>query len=303
MQSRGINVFPGYRAEGPKFAVWLLLPVGVLLIAFAVRTAMLSRDGIWYDEAYTAMIVQRSIVEIVTGVARLDMNTPLHYLLLKLWTAAAGSGEYAQRLLSVFAGVATVALVPALVDVGRRRRLLGLALAAFWPVMIDASTELRMYGLAICLSTASLLLMMRAMRLGRARDWTAWAVVSVAAFGSHVLAALFFAAQLPLWLRWWWPRRARGAAPFAATLVGLLALVGIAAFCAVVGKFTARYVAFAAPAAPAVLAGACIVRLPRWAALIAAAAALACSAAGAVFLLTSPVYANTDFRGAVRFLR
>ena len=366
------------RPVAAEFVVHTVVPLVVLLAAFAVRAAALSRDGFWYDEAYTSVFAQRSFTEIVAGAARLELNTPLHYVLLKMWTALAGAGEYVQRLLSVFAGVTTVALAPALVDVGRRRRLFALALAALWPVMIDLSIELRMYALAICLSTASLALLLRAMRRDRVRDWAAWAIVSVAAFGTHVLAALFFAAQLPLWLRWWWPRRSRqnvaslAAAAAAATamglcivalaamhgaygttyvarldfvrtlydsaaalvvpglqmpemipigatvcllaivagffgkrvqpatIVGLLSALVIAAFCTFVGKFAARYVAFALPA---LLAGACAVRLPRAASVAAAAATLVFAGAGAAYMLVAPAYANTDFRGAVRFLR
>jgi len=358
-------------------AVAFVLPVVVLLAAFALRTATLSRDGFWYDEAFTAVYAQRSALEIVMDVARFDLNTPLHYLLLKGWAALAGPGEYAQRMLSVFAGMATVALVPALVAAGRRRRLAALALAAAWPVLIDLSIELRMYALAICMGTASLASLLRGMRRDRPRDWAAWAVFGVAAFGSHVLGALFFAAMLPSWLRWWQPRRARSRASFVAaaiavasigvcgaalatmrgsygvtyvdrldfpdalyrsaaalfvpglqlpaamplgaalsalligagllarraptaTVVGLLAVGVITVFCAVVGKFAARYVAFAIPA---LLGGACAVRLPRGAMAVATTAVLALAGGFSAFTLVAPAYANTDFRGAVRFLR
>jgi len=234
-----------------------------------------------------------------------------------------------------------------------------------------------MYALAICMGTASLASLLRGMRRDRARDWAAWAVFGVAAFGSHVLGALFFAAMLPSWLRWWQPRRARSRASFVAaaiavasigvcgaalatmrgsygvtyvdrldfpdalyrsaaalfvpglqlpaamplgaavsalligagllarraptaTVVGLLAVGVITVFCAVVGKFAARYVAFAIPA---LLAGACAVRLPRGAMAVATTAVLALAGGFSALTLAAPAYANTDFRGAVRFLR
>jgi Dolichyl-phosphate-mannose-protein mannosyltransferase len=200
-------------AAQPRLLRFWLAAVSLFLAAFAARVIGLGEQSVWYDEAFTALFARKPPLEIVTDVARLDLNTPLHYLSLKLWAALAGESEFAQRSLSVFAGMITAALIPYLAgrepNTSRWQTLLALAMAAVWPVAINLSQELRMYALAICLNTAALALLARATRTDTRRAWAAWAVVALGAFGAHVLGALAFAAQLPLVLHWLLTGRSR----------------------------------------------------------------------------------------------
>lgn len=365
----------------PRLSRFWLAAALLLLAAFAARVIGLGDQSLWYDEAFTALFARKPAIDIVVDVARLDLNTPLHYLSLKLWAALAGESAFAQRSLSVFAGMITAALIAHLAGGGpntsRTQRLLALALAAVWPVAINLSQELRMYALAICLNTAALALLARAMRTSARRSWLAWAIVAFGAFGAHVLGALAFATQLPLLLHWLLTGRSRdrrdgllaalcaGTAiglcglvlqgfragygvtyteqlslantvlhslaalslprllpdtwiPAAAACAALALLIGlagnkrwlalyalltvllIALFSSVTGKFAARYVAFAVPP---MLAAAASVRLPRAAGLSAIGLMLAAGAAGVWQLRTAPVYANDNYRDAVRFLQ
>jgi hypothetical protein len=172
----------------------------VVLLAFAVRVFDLSAQSLWYDEGYTVMFAQRGINEIITGAAQLELNTPLHYLLLKFWMALAGTSEFSARLVSVFAGVITVVLTfPIARCVTGRASAVPALLVAFSPVCVMTAREVRMYALASCLCVASVVLLVICLarqEKGRREPWAAWAIVSLAAFAAHVLAAFVIGAQV-----------------------------------------------------------------------------------------------------------
>ncbi|MCL4505892.1 MAG: glycosyltransferase family 39 protein, partial [Chloroflexi bacterium] len=197
---------------------------------FAVRAAGLGSQSLWYDEGYTVLFARHDLATIIHGAAQLELNTPLHYILLHGWMAAGGDSEFVARLLSVFAGVLTVALGGALVRQvapgSRAVPILALALLAAWPVGVSLSQEVRMYALALCLALLSTVVLLRCLRVGAgAWRWAAWSVSVLVAFSAHVLTAFVFAAQALVLLVWWLrlPRAARPRWPvLAATATGLI---------------------------------------------------------------------------------
>ncbi len=198
----------------------LLLPTALIGLAFIVRIAGLGGPSLWYDEGYTVEFARNSIPALIRGAAQLELNTPLHYILLHGWMAAAGDSEFATRLLSVFAGVLTVALGGALArqvaPASRAAPLLALVFLAVWPVGVSISQEVRMYALSTGLALLSTVLLLRCLRPRTpARCWAAWGIAALAAFAAHVLTAFVFAAQLTVLLAWWGrrPRAARPRAP------------------------------------------------------------------------------------------
>jgi mannosyltransferase len=207
----------------------------VLLFAFALRTIGLDAQSLWYDEAFTALFARNDVGQIISDIARLDLNTPLHYLVLKFWGAMGGQSEFALRYLSVTAGVTTAAVAYRLA----RRNMLGALLVAVAPVLVLASQELRMYALAVAFSTASVWLALRATRVNTPQAWAAWAVIGLAGFLSHVLAALVLGVTALALLPWFWRTRSRPAllaacatfgpiVLFAGVMLGLRADYGVA---------------------------------------------------------------------------
>lgn len=216
----------------------------LLLLAFAVRIFDLAGPSLWYDEGYTVMFAQRGWGELIAGAARLELNTPLHYIVLKLWMQFAGMSEFSTRLLSVFAGVVTVALALRLALLQRRasspslpaheealsqRRasspnlpahgvalsqcrasspslpaLLPALLVALSPVCVLMSREVRMYAPAACLCVASVLCFALVMQRQTRARWLAWSLVSIAAFATHVLSAFVIAGALLVMGFRWW---------------------------------------------------------------------------------------------------
>jgi hypothetical protein len=178
------------------------LPLAILLIAFAVRALDLSGQSLWYDEGFTVMVaLKNGPFDIIARSTQLELNTPLHYLLLKAWMAGAGVGEFSARLLSVFAGAVTVALTLPLarLAIGRASVLPGL-LVALSPVCAMSAREVRMYALASSLCVASTVLLLACLQRGSRGQWLAWAAISLAAFATHVLSAFVIGAQALVWL-------------------------------------------------------------------------------------------------------
>ena len=216
------------------------LPLALLLLAFAVRAIGLSARSLWYDEGYTVLFAKHDLAYLLTQTAGLELNTPLHYIVLHGWMAAAGDSEFVVRLLSVFAGVITVALagalarfvVPSSVPSSVAARLLAMTFVAIWPVCVALSQEVRMYGLLICLSTLSVVVLMGTMRSRSmcASCWLIWGLCNLAAFATHVLAALVFGAQGVV-LMGWWLSGSRGQRPtsavFSAVATGALMVIWI----------------------------------------------------------------------------
>ncbi len=200
-----------------------------LLLAVALRLYDVTGQGLFNEEGYSIVTARKPALRVIELVTRLDSNTPLHYLLLKAWGAAAGESEFATRALSVVFGVLTVAVAARLA-----RRELAAWLVAIAPVCIGLSQEARMYALLMLLFTLSIALLKSALRCQRATvggatvggatgRWWAWSACAIALFATHVLGGIAVAVQL-LWLAIALLRRRRGAAPFAAASVTLVVI-------------------------------------------------------------------------------
>jgi hypothetical protein len=116
---------------------------------------LLRADWLWYDEAFSALIVRRSWAEMFTATIH-DVHPPLYYLLLRAWLTLTGglSVELATRSMSFVFSILALwfywRLLPRLTDQVRERRIAWL-LAVYLPSLIYFSTEARMYALMECL--------------------------------------------------------------------------------------------------------------------------------------------------------
>ncbi|MGC9520777.1 MAG: glycosyltransferase family 39 protein [Anaerolineae bacterium] len=198
--------------------------VGLLLLAFLVRAVSLEAQGLWRDEVDQWRFAFQSLSELLQNFTRPGWNGPLYSPLLRGWIAIAGDSVYAMRLLSVFWGVLTVALVYVL---GRRlmnRRAASLAalLMALSPYMVWYAQEIKMYTWVPMLVLLALYAFDWACEQPRAVWWvTAFLATSLAIY-SHILAALL----VPVLFLWFWlhPRRHRRAWIGAAVMAGGLTL-------------------------------------------------------------------------------
>ncbi len=133
--------------------VSMLPAAGILLIALALRLLGLTQTEAWRDEAITLLHARSGWGELLLRLPFVEDTPPLGFLLFKAWMVA-GRGEIWARLLPVFLGTATVAVLMA-----TARRLHP---ASWWGAGLLAATsyefvyysqEIRVYALLV-LATA-----------------------------------------------------------------------------------------------------------------------------------------------------
>lgn len=126
---------------------WLSLTV----IAAAARLFTLGAESFWYDEAFTAWLVQLPVGDMLAAIKG-DVHPPLWYAVARLF-ASLGVSEWALRLPAALAGIASVLLVYRIaLDLRFRPRVAYTAglLAALLPASIYYGQEARMYTLLAC---------------------------------------------------------------------------------------------------------------------------------------------------------
>ena len=208
--------------------VSLGVAVGVVAAAgVAVRMVGLTERSLWFDEAMSWRTLGFPWGEMFARIAR-NTHAPLHYVVLRGWTAAFGDSIWALRLHSVALAAATIVVLylfvaeafrldartdDQAVQGASRGRFAGLAAAALFAAsgyQIRLAWEVRMYALAVLLAVASSWLLMRALR--RERSFAAWgasAVATLLLLYTHYFA-LFTAAAQAVFVGGWILADARG---------------------------------------------------------------------------------------------
>lgn len=238
--------------------------IAIATVALLVRLPLLGRQALWPDEVFSLAIAtghslehpaasaQPALGDFVeaehaqppaayrrylehekppAGAARVvraarlsDTSPPLYYLLLDVWTRAAGTSDAALRALSLICSLASMPLlwlVAAPVG-GRRTALLTCGLFALAPLAVYYSTEGRMYALVWfwALATARLVLLLQ--RQGaRPTLVLALALVSAGGLLTHYFFVFVWAAMLG-WLLFHADPSGRRGAFLAAGLTALL---------------------------------------------------------------------------------
>jgi 4-amino-4-deoxy-L-arabinose transferase-like glycosyltransferase len=144
----------------------LLVVILLTLLAAALRLHGIAADAFWKNELFSIYWIRNSFSFLATQGPLIETNPPLHYILLKLWTMAFGTGELSVRSLSALPSIASVPLIYVL---GRElsRPAVGLVAAAMLavsPMHIYFAQEARGYAL---LPLFMILLMLGALRLMR----------------------------------------------------------------------------------------------------------------------------------------
>lgn len=193
---------PALRAARPlslraiATAHWLWLGVGAIVaLAAAFLLHQLRAWPPHEDETLALFVGRDSLPGVVEHVTRDRGGAPLHFLLA--WGVAhLGGGLAALRVVSVIFALGSLPLVALL---GRRlagqvEALVATALvAASWLFLFQAVYG-RMYSLFLFLSTASLLLLLRALDRG-GRSWVPWGASILLAVAAHPYGALVLTGQ------------------------------------------------------------------------------------------------------------
>ena len=179
-------------------AVGLIFALGA-----ALRFFRLGQDALWSDEV--ASVRTSGVPFSRISEAALQHNAfepPLYFWLLHLVSLPMGDGEVSLRFLSAAAGALTIPLVWLLameLTGGRTVAFLSAALLAINPLHLWYSQEARPYALLVCLCTAALWALARALRLRAWRWWAGFAVGAALAMLTHV-AGGFVLAIAAVWV-------------------------------------------------------------------------------------------------------
>jgi uncharacterized membrane protein len=133
--------------EIEELAPWLAILI--TLVGGFLRVLLLGVKGMWLDETFSVWLANRSVVDMLQWIVKIDQHPPLYYLLLHYWIAHNGDTPYYARLLSALFGAGTI---PIIYLIGKRMSgaVMGLAAAvflAFSPFNIYYAQETRMYTL------------------------------------------------------------------------------------------------------------------------------------------------------------
>lgn len=208
---------------------YALAAAALTLLAALLRFPTLDTQSFWLDESLTVLLIDQPLGDFLGDLPDVESNPPLYDLLAWLWSRPFGTGEVALRSLSALAGTATIPLIA----LGGRRLLgertsLTLALlAAVSPFLAWYSQEARAYALLVLLTTAGLLLFLRARENPDRRTLVWWALVSALALTTHYYAALMVIPQAA-WLVWRGRDRRNALLASALPAATLLALVPLA---------------------------------------------------------------------------
>ncbi|GAF92298.1 unnamed protein product, partial [marine sediment metagenome] len=119
----------------------------VLIIGLTLRLKIILRDDLWYDEAFTGLLMRipkDKFLEIIKN----DPHPPLYMLINKLWILVFGVSDFSLRFLPLKFGILTIIIVYLLTKklFQKETAVVAAFLAAINPFLIGYSIEARSYS-------------------------------------------------------------------------------------------------------------------------------------------------------------
>lgn len=177
--------------------------VAIVTLALIVRFHGISVPVIWYDEAYSLLLSEKSPRLIWFSTAR-DVHPPLYYLLLHYWMTLFGNSVLAVRGLSALVDVGTLLFCMKLMSLVATRRATWIAalLLALLPISVRYGQEVRMYTMVgFWLMGATVAFVCWVKTPQHLRYPVIYVLLMTCAFYTHYFAAL---CALVHWLYWGW---------------------------------------------------------------------------------------------------
>lgn len=176
---------------------WFALLVICVTFAGAVLRFIMLGESYWYDEAVTVGLVRSSLGSMIHALPGTESTPPLYYGIVWVWGRIFGTSEVALRSLSAIIGAAAIPLAAAAGKefFSKPAGALAGALVAASPFLVWYSQEARAYSLYAMLSTLSLLLFARALKVPSRGRVVWWALASALAIWSHYYAGFLVAAE------------------------------------------------------------------------------------------------------------
>lgn len=162
---------------------WLLALVLLLTAALALRG--IGAQSLWFDEGWSAYGAAQP--DLAAAAASDATNPPLYYMLLHVTARLWGDSELGLRVVSVFAGLLSIALAARWLceGWGRSTALLGAAALATLPLWWWAMREARMYTLLALLALLAVYAFGQLRRGPSRRAWALLIFAELAALYTH----------------------------------------------------------------------------------------------------------------------
>jgi uncharacterized membrane protein len=170
--------------------------IGCCRVIILLRSTMnfpLLFQSYWRDEAFSILLAQKSVPDIIRIVAH-DFSPPLYFLLLRIWIIFFGTSEVATRSLSFLFYVLTLITIFFMVRHFMRLNkwlilLIVIVLGCIHPLMINNAFETRMYTMIAWLTTLSWYLLLR-------KKWRMYALVTLAGLYTQYFMVIIVGVQL-----------------------------------------------------------------------------------------------------------
>lgn len=175
----------------------MIAVVGLAAAIMAVqRVRLAASEPLWFDEAWTLAIAATPDWGSFVHEAWVDVNAPLYYVVMRIWTALAGPSDLALRIPALVAVAAAGALPLARRVEGLTfESRLGLSALVFAWWGVDVFLAGRCYGLLLALSLAQTLLFADLIRAPTLRRAFAWSTVAALTVLTHYYALALTAVQ------------------------------------------------------------------------------------------------------------
>ena len=169
----------------------------IVVVGLALEIGLEGHDAFWLDESWSGAIVSQTGWRATFQQIYWDVNAPLYYLALKLWSLGFGLSDATLRAPSLIcaAGVPLAAALIPTPGLSRAQRLVWAALLAWWFPTLCYAEEARCYAMLLLICTLQTAAFMRLMQAPNLRRALPWAVLAALAIATHYDALYLGAAQ------------------------------------------------------------------------------------------------------------
>ena len=177
----------------PPVPILLLIVLGAVLRFYAI-----GRQGFWYDEAYTAYLVNLTPRHMLGLIPHLESTPPLYYCVAWVWARIFGFGPAGLKSLSALCGTLTIPIAYAAARKllpSRRAAIIVAALTACNPLLIWYSQEARAYAMLVMFSAATVLAFAYVRERPRRMAVVYWVITCVLALVTHYYALILIAPE------------------------------------------------------------------------------------------------------------
>lgn len=173
---------------------WLFV---LIIFGTVLRIWRLGAESFWFDEVYTANLIQKTPSEVISGAAS-DVYPPLHYLLLQGISKILGVSEFSLRLPSAIIGIFSIVVIWRLGKLlfDPKTALLAALFLVISPLHIRYSQEARAYSLLLFAILCSYLFLVRLSRDVTIIDIVGYFLSVTITIWSHSIGIVYISLQV-----------------------------------------------------------------------------------------------------------